>query len=457
MSMPIPVIAIFDIGKTNKKFFLFSERYQIVFERSVHFAETTDEDGFACDDVQALTSWVRDMLAEAMLLPDFVIRAVNVSAYGASFVHIDEKGAPVGALYNYLNPYPPELQKAFYAKYGGQTGFSLATASPALGNLNSGLQIYRLLQQRPGWYEKVAYSLHLPQYISYLINGKPAAEITSIGCHTALWDFTKKQYHEWVYEENIDDTFPPVLRSDAAIAIEMNGKQLKAGIGMHDSSAALVPYLRSFSEPFILISTGTWCISLNPFNSEPLTEEELQQDCLCYLDYHRRPVKASRIFAGNEHEQEVKRISAYFAVQEQFYQNITFDPSTYEGLRADITTQDAMTGLQHSAFVTRDLSVFGTVEEAYHQLIFDIIQQQQVSVSLVLSKQAPARIFVDGGFARNPLYMHMLAHAFPLMEVYAASVSQASAMGAALAIHDEWNHQPVPGDMVDLKYYTIAR
>lgn len=455
--MPIPVIAIFDIGKTNKKFFLFSEQYQIVYERSVHFAEITDEDGFACDDIQALTSWVHEMLAEAILLADFVIKAVNVSAYGASFVHIDDKGGPVGALYNYLNPYPEELQETFYAKYGGQIAFSLATASPVLGNLNSGLQIYRLLHQRPGWYEKVAYSLHLPQYISYLVSGKPAAEITSIGCHTALWDFARKQYHEWVYDEQLDEKFPPVLRSDATIAIELKGQQLKAGIGMHDSSAALVPYLRSFSEPFILISTGTWCISLNPFNNEPLTEEELRQDCLCYLDYHRRPVKASRIFAGNEHGQEVKRISAHFAVQERFYQTMTFDPSIYAGLRADHTAKDAMTGLQHSAFVTRDLSVFGTVEEAYHQLIFDLIQQQQISVSLVLSKQAPARIFVDGGFARNTLYMHMLAHAFPRMEIYAASVSQASAMGAALVIHDDWNNQPVPGDMVDLKYYTVAR
>lgn len=43
------------------------------------------------------------------------------------------------------------------------------------------------------------------------------------------------------------------------------------------------------------------------------------------------------------------------------------------------------------------------------------------------------------------------------MKVYSASVSQASAMGAALAIHNEWNSLPVPGDMVNLKYYTPAR
>ena len=38
-----PVIAIFDVGKTNKKLFLFDENYKIVFERSARFTETTDE------------------------------------------------------------------------------------------------------------------------------------------------------------------------------------------------------------------------------------------------------------------------------------------------------------------------------------------------------------------------------------------------------------------------------
>jgi hypothetical protein len=29
-------------------------------------------------------------------------------------------------------------------------------------------------------------------------------------------------------------------------------------------------------------------------------------------------------------------------------------------------------------------------------------------------------------------------------------------MGAALAIHKEWNSLPVPADMVKLKYYKVA-
>ena len=52
--------------------------------------------------------------------------------------------------------------------------------------------------------------------------------------------------------------------------------------------------------------------------------------------------------------------------------------------------------------------------------------------------------------------MHLLAITFPELEVYAASVAQATAMGAALSIHADWNSLPVPADMVKLKYYKVA-
>ena len=66
------------------------------------------------------------------------------------------------------------------------------------------------------------------------------------------------------------------------------------------------------------------------------------------------------------------------------------------------------------------------------------------------------RIFVDGGFSKNAIYMYLLAEAFPAIEVYAASVAQASALGAALAIHPHWNTKPLPPGIIDLKLYSVT-
>ena len=452
----IPVIAIFDVGKTNKKFFLFNQKYQIVLERTEQFAETTDEDGFACDDVMQLENWVQQTLADIFRLRKFEVKAINFSAYGASFVYVDEKGKPVAPLYNYLKIFPAALNEQFYGQYGDELTMATETASPVLGSLNSGLQLYRIKYQKPELFQQIKYALHLPQFLSYLVTKQPYSDITSIGCHTQLWDFDKNQYHRWVTAEDINQLLPPVFPCDEVIPFEQDGKMVLAGTGLHDSSAALIPYLTCFNEPFILISTGTWCITLNPFNNAPLTTEELQADCLCYMGYHGKPVKASRLFAGNEHEQQTRRLAKHFPVPVDYYKKIHFNLALVQRLQAAPPFRPESTeGLQESVFRHRELSTYRSYEEAYHQLIIDIMAEQEIATSRVLQHTPVKRIFVDGGFSHNAIYMNLLAAAFPQLEVYAASVAQATAVGAALAIHPHWNEHPIPGDLIDLKFYSL--
>ncbi len=101
---PTPVIAIFDIGKTNKKLFLFNEQYQSEFERNTRFTETTDEDGDPCEHLESLRLFILDSLREVAAMKQFDLKAVNFTAYGASFVYIDASGEPLTPLYNYLKP-----------------------------------------------------------------------------------------------------------------------------------------------------------------------------------------------------------------------------------------------------------------------------------------------------------------------------------------------------------------
>jgi sugar (pentulose or hexulose) kinase len=79
---------------------------------------------------------------------------------------------------------------------------------------------------------------------------------------------------------------------------------------------------------------------------------------------------------------------------------------------------------------------------------------QFMSTKLVLGVNSAKRIFVDGGFSKNSIYMHLLAAAFPDVEVFAAGVAQASSLGAALAIHKHWNKKPVPADLIEMKFYS---
>ncbi|MCU0341943.1 MAG: FGGY-family carbohydrate kinase [Spirosomaceae bacterium] len=424
--MNLPVCAVFDVGKTNKKLFLFDENYQIVFEKNDTLPETTDEDGFPCEDVALLSDWVIGAWQMVNVLPGFDIKAVNFSGYGASLVNLGADLKPATPLYNYLKPYPEDLQKQFYDAWRGEETFATVTASPVLGHLNSAMLLYRLSHQKPDLFAQIKYSLHLPQYLSFLISGQCHSDITSIGCHTNLWDFQKNQYHQWVTAEGIDKILAPVHQSPVLAESSWEGV---TGLGLHDSSSALIPYLASFDEPFLLLSTGTWSITLNPFSQDPLTIGELRQDCLNYLTYEGQPVKASRLFLGKEHEEGVHALTEQFGVAADAFKKVRFEAQYL------------------------DESAPESFEKAYHQLVKSLADRQIQAIQLAKGNTVVKKVFVDGGFSKNDIYMKLLAKAFADCEVYAATVAQASALGAALAIREAWNPRPLPARLVELTQF----
>src|SRR5262249_27276536 len=147
----------------------------------------------------------------------------------------------------YLKPFPKHLHDQFSETYGGESAFALATSSPVLGNLNSGMQLYALKNDKPELFKQIKYSLHLPQYLTFLICGKLNTDITSIGCHTNLWDFKNQKYHKWVDDEKISRLFSAIRPSDEPVGEYVSEDlSIPVGIGLHDSSAALIPYLASF-------------------------------------------------------------------------------------------------------------------------------------------------------------------------------------------------------------------
>lgn len=438
-------ILIFDIGKTNKKAFVFDEDYAILWEKSVLLEETADEDGDPCEDLPKLISWVKGVYAEVRAL--YPIKAVNFSSYGATLVFLDGNGRVLTPLYNYLKAYPEELKRKFYDTYDGETAFSKTAASPVLGSLNSGMLIYRLKHERPEVFSAVKRILHLPNYLSFLFSGKKVTDITSIGCHTNLWDFTRGEYHRWVGEEGVARFLAPVHAPDQP-AQGRDG--VAVGIGLHDSSAALIPYLKRFDEPFALLSTGTWNITINPFNEEPLSGEELANDCLCFLKTDGKPIKASRLLGGLYHEQEAAKIAQRFGITPGQLMEMNYDPDiALESLSLeDYRIENPVSGLE------RNGQNYETAEQAYHQLMADLVALQKRSSDLVLKHASVKKLFVDGGFGKSRIFMKMLSAAYPETEVWTSEVPQASALGAALVLHAHWNSRPVPEDLIKLKQFT---
>ena len=434
--MKTPVTAIFDIGKTNKKFFLFDENYREISKQYICFDEIKDDDGDPCDDLPAIQKWVKNLLSAALKDERFEVISVNFSTYGASFVHVDERGLPVAPLYNYLKPYPEKILQSFYEKYGDKKKIALETASPALEMLNSGLQLYWLKYVKPEVFKKIKWSLHFPQYMSYLFSATPVSEFCSIGSHTCLWDYNKNDYHDWVYAEGIDKILPPIVSAHNTIEKGFEGKLLNFGAGIHDSSAALLPYMLSEEKPFLLISTGTWSISLNPFSDEMLTQDDLENDCLNYMRTDGKTVRAARLLLGNEYNLQVEKLSIHFNKEKEYHKKIKFDKAIFQKLLHNHTSYFCFVNISFSRNknAKTDYNQFENFEEAYHQLMIELVELQALNARLAIGNTKIKKIYVDGGFADNLIYIKLLTLHFPQYEIYTTQSPLGSALGAAMII-----------------------
>jgi sugar (pentulose or hexulose) kinase len=445
---------IFDIGKTNKKALVFDDDYQVVWSEQIQFDEVADMDGEPTDDMSQIVAWMRQILSNwtpsfgvDRRIKNLKIDRVNVATYGATLAHLDKSGQLLAQPFNYLKKiesYPTlsasptqNLKQRFLTENGGAQPFCTATASPDLEHLlNAGFQLYWLKKERPDFFAHIKTSLHLPQYLSYALTGHLASEFTSIGCHTMLWDFEQKAYARWVNEQGIAPLLPPIQAIDKTYGLlnyaaenEYRGAFIRVGIGIHDSSAALLPHLNREKEPFLLLSTGTWSICLNPFNTAPLSMSEFEQDCLFYMRPDGQPVKAARLFLGKIHDEAVEALTERFHQKTAAIRELRFDGAIF----AKILSNPKDSLKEEREGISSENAE--NVSEAYHILMYSLIQQQVAKIHLAAGSTPFKKILVDGGFAKNPIYIAILRHFLPTIKIEPSDMPQGTALGAALAVN----------------------
>ncbi|MDH3323715.1 MAG: FGGY family carbohydrate kinase [Flavobacteriaceae bacterium] len=431
------VVAIFDIGKTNKKLFLFDENFEVVFKNSTRFDETVDDDNDPCDDIASIENWIKNQIKKIQKQRIYTIKAINFSTHGATLVYLDKEGNRITPLYNYLKPLDHVDFSAFYENHGSVEEFSRKTASPAYGMLNSGLQMYWLKHFKPNYWNKTETILHYPQYLSFLFTKKVRADFTSIGAHTATWDFDRMNYHNWLSEEHI--SLPKPTNGKEATFANVNGEQIAIGSGLHDSSASIIPLLKNNDgNAFILLSTGTWIISMNPFSKETLTQHQLSNNCLCFMTPDKQQIKSSMQFLGRIHEVYLEALSKHFKADTEAHLNLDLDKNLCDKIVSSDSRVFLAKGIDtHFEAKPELLDIFDSYEKAYYQLVFEISKKVNTAIDLILDKNSKLKdIYISGGFNRNEIFVQFLKLLKPDVSIKIPKAENESALGAAVLMKD---------------------
>ncbi|MCK5197028.1 MAG: hypothetical protein KAR21_01680, partial [Spirochaetales bacterium] len=455
-------IAVLDIGKTNKKLVIFDDKLKQIDSIFSSFSTIQYED-LDIEDIEGIDSWFIEGLK--IMGSKYPIKVISVTTHGATGVCIDKEGNPSVPVVAYTNEVDEAFHDEFYNIVGTRDDLQVKTATAEVKPLiNYAKLLYFLKKRFPVDFEKTDKVLLYPQYFSYLLTGKTAADYTYAGCHTYLWNFKKWQWSDVAEKLGILSKLPETINKPGDILGNISEKIAKktnldpdtiVTTGIHDSNSSLLPYLINGEENFILNSTGTWCVVMHPTKELSFAEEELGKMIFYNISADEDLVKTAIFMGGLEFETYIKIL--------QEIHNREDHPGEEIDLIRDIVTQNEhfiLPGVVKGAgqfpdsdpriidnrveFSLKEVTerdvlppFFKDYKKAYLVLVLSLAMQTKVAINRI-NAPTGSPIYIEGGFRHNKNYVKLLASIFPESPVYLTNIAEATSYGAALLGKAAW-------------------
>lgn len=302
-------IVVLDVGKTLAKLSMWTGDGQLV-ARNTRANVRVDAGDYVALDAGGIEGWMAGVLAG--FASRGRIAAIVPVAHGAAAAVVRD-GCLAAPPLDYEEP----IRDADRAEYDRARSPFSETGSPALPDgLNLGAQLHRLEQLRPDLLGGDARVLAWPQYWAWRLSGVMASEVTSLGCHSDLWNPSESRPSALAVARGWAARLPSLRNAGEVLGSITQEWVTRSGLpadtavlcGLHDSNAALLAargHLEIEKHEATMLSTGTWFVAMRtPGRGATVDLERLPEarDCLVNVDAGGRPVPSSRFMGGREIE-----------------------------------------------------------------------------------------------------------------------------------------------------------
>jgi sugar (pentulose or hexulose) kinase len=299
---------VLDVGKTLAKLSLWSPDGAMI-ERRVRANAHVHTGAYSALDAAGIEAWAAEVLRDFARLAD--VGAIVPVGHGAAAAIIRDDRLACPPL-DYEDATPGDLR----TRYEVERGAFADSGSPSLPDgLNLGAQLFRLEALDPNL-ARGTQILPWAQYWSWLLSGVAASEVTSLGCHTDLWNPLAGKPSELAERRGWASRLAPLRKADDVLGTLTPAWVARTGLpadteihcGLHDSNAALLA-ARGFAEiadsESTVLSTGTWFVAMrSPKDAESIDTSRLDEarDCLINVDAFGKPIPSARFMGGREIE-----------------------------------------------------------------------------------------------------------------------------------------------------------
>ncbi|RWC56374.1 FGGY-family carbohydrate kinase [Mesorhizobium sp.] len=419
-------IAVIDIGKTNAKVALvdLASLSEVALRRTAN--APVGQAPYPHHDVEALWAFILDSLA--VLNREQRIDAISITTHGATGVLVDAVGELVLPVLDYEFDGPDRLA----ADYDAIRPPFAETGTPRLPlGLNLGAQFFWQQKSFPAEFAKAAAMLMYPQYWALRLTGVAANEVTSLGCHTDLWNPWKADFSSLIDDLEWRRLMAPVRPARDRLGPILPSVAVRTGLdpqtsvfcGLHDSNASLLPHLLSDKPPFSVVSTGTWVVSMAVGGKQIALDAA--RDTLVNVNALGDPVPSARFMGGREFSVLTKDQPEQWTgadVGAVLAQKMLLLPSTQQGSGP----------YPHHAAVWLNADGMNK-DQRFAAISFYLALMTATCLDLI---GADGPTTVEGPFARNRLFVEMLA-ASTARAVVASEAATGTSIGAALLATDQ--------------------
>jgi L-fuculokinase len=439
MTLSQDATIVLDIGKTNVKLVLIAADGAVLAEQRSPNAILPDG-LYPHHDTERIWDWMLTAMKSFSSMAQ--VGAIVPVTHGATAAMVDDEGLVLPVL-----DYEFELPASQRAHYAVQRPPYSATSSPQLpAGLNLGAQLAWQAQAFPKQFRRARHILMYPQYWAWRLSGVAASEVTSLGCHTDLWQPSRQQYSSLVERMGWSRLFPSLRPAWAPLNVlkpelaELTGLLADCRVlcGIHDSNASLLRHLipatpgavAPMSPSPAVLSTGTWVIAAAP--GMPLDGLREQGDMLANSNALGQAVACMRFMGGREFG-ELAGADA--------------EPCTAEDLQTLIEQKTMALPCFSSAggpFAGRAGSVTGPAPDNARQryalaTLYCVLMSDYCLTELGVSAPGAA-VVVEGSFTGNPWFGPLLAALRPQQKIGSTDDASGTTCGAWMLHH--WGRTP---------------
>jgi sugar (pentulose or hexulose) kinase len=474
-------IAVIDIGMTNKKAAVYDDTLRQLDAKYRTF-EPKITDDLPAHDLDAMEAWFIDVMKE--FAAKYPVKAIAVSTHGATFVCLGKDGKPALPCIYYTYEPGDDFYDRFYWRFGSPEALQERTGTPAFrAMINPAKGIFFAQEQFPDAFKNITAVLPYPQYWGFRFTGKMGTESTYMGNHTYLWDQVDHTLSSVAQDLGIASLIPdcpagsvpdgnsdqgsqnPQGRSGLSNSWDVLGtvtdefakktglsKDTIVTMGIHDSNSALLPHFAKKGERgFILNSTGTWCVIMNPLEKYGFAPEELGKIVFFNISAFGTPVKTAIFLGGQEFETWSKLITAHHGRKdfpgwdEALYRSIlaekrlfllpelTPGSGQFPASRARIVEDGRaypFDGMQNSNS-GKIPPCFADFRTAFAILRISLVMQTLTALERT-GLEKGQEVYTEGGFRRDESYNRLLSSALKENRAFLTNIAEATALGAAM-------------------------